>query len=103
MMNVDIEIYISQLITFFEKNPGDFMDLVGEVQKEEFFQKMKEKSIEKLTAKGFDVDYIEITDKILRRIKTAEKKETIVALIAATIGEVRLIDNMILNNANNGE
>ena len=46
MMNVDIEIYISQLITFFEKNPGDFMDLVGEVQKEEFFQKMKEKSIE---------------------------------------------------------
>ena len=46
MMNVDIEIYISQLITFFEKNPGDFMNLVGEVQKEEFFQKMKEKSIE---------------------------------------------------------
>ena len=46
MMNVDIEIYISQLITFFEKNPGDFMDLVGEVQKKEFFQKMKEKSIE---------------------------------------------------------
>jgi hypothetical protein len=46
MMNVDIEIYISELMTFFEKNPGDFMDLVGEVQKEEFFQKMKEKSIE---------------------------------------------------------
>lgn len=45
-MNVDIEIYISQLITFFENNPGDFMDLVGEVQKEEFFQKLKEKSID---------------------------------------------------------
>jgi hypothetical protein len=46
MMSVDIEIYISQLKTFFENNPGDFMDLVGEEQKEEFFQKMKEKSIE---------------------------------------------------------
>ena len=46
MKNIDVEIYISQMITFFEKNPGDFMDLVGEVQKEEFFQKMKEKSIE---------------------------------------------------------
>jgi hypothetical protein len=46
MMSVDIEIYISQLKTFFENNPGDFMDLVGEAQKEEFFQKMKEKSIE---------------------------------------------------------
>jgi hypothetical protein len=45
-MNVDIEIYISQLITFFENNPGDFMGLVGEVQKEEFFQKLKEKSID---------------------------------------------------------
>ena len=38
MMNVDIEIYISQLITFFEKNPGDFINLVVEVQKEELFQ-----------------------------------------------------------------
>lgn len=45
MKNIDVEIYISQMITFFEKNPGDFMDLVGDVQKEEFFQKLKEKSI----------------------------------------------------------
>jgi len=64
---------------------------------------LKEKSIEKLTANGFDVDYVEITDEILKPIKKAEKKETIVALIAATIGEVRLIDNMILSNANNAE
>jgi pantoate--beta-alanine ligase len=64
---------------------------------------LKGKSIEKLTAKGFDVDYIEITDEILKPIKNAEKKETIVAVIAATIGEVRLIDNMILNNANNAK
>jgi pantoate--beta-alanine ligase len=64
---------------------------------------LKGKSIEKLTAKGFDVDYVEITDEILKPIKNAEKKETIVAVIAATIGEVRLIDNMILNNANNAK
>jgi pantoate--beta-alanine ligase len=64
---------------------------------------LKEKSIEKLKSKGFDVDYIEITDEILKPIKNAEKKDTIVALIAASIGEVRLIDNMILNNANTAE
>jgi hypothetical protein len=46
MKNIDIEIYISQMITFFENNPSDFMDLVGTVQKNEFFQKMKEKSLE---------------------------------------------------------
>jgi pantoate--beta-alanine ligase len=62
-----------------------------------------EKSIKKLTAKGFDIDYIEITDEILNPIKNAEKKDTIVALIADSIGDVRLIDNMMLNNANNAE
>jgi len=64
---------------------------------------LKVKSVEKLKAKGFDIDYVEITDELLKTITTAEKKQTIVALIAASIGEVRLIDNMILNNANNAE
>ncbi len=57
----------------------------------------------KLTSKGFKVDYIEITDEILNPIKNAEKNQTIVALIAASIGDVRLIDNMMLNHANNAE
>lgn len=57
----------------------------------------------KLTSKGFKVDYIVITDEILNPIKNAEKNQTIVALIAASIGDVRLIDNMILNIANNAE
>ena len=43
MKNVDIEIYISNLITFFDKNPNDLMDLIGDLQKEEFFVKLKEK------------------------------------------------------------
>jgi len=57
----------------------------------------------KLTSKGFKVDYIEITDEILNPIKNAEKNQIIVALIAASIGDVRLIDNMILNHATNPE
>jgi pantoate--beta-alanine ligase len=57
----------------------------------------------KLTSKGFKVDYIEITDEILNPIKNAEKNQTIVALIAASIGDVRLIDNMILNHLTNPE
>ncbi len=64
---------------------------------------LKETSMEKLIAKGFDVDYLEITDEILNPIAKAEKKQTIVALIAASIGDVRLIDNMMLNNANKAE
>jgi hypothetical protein len=41
MSNVDIEIYISQLITFFENNPNELMDLIGEGQKKEFFDKVR--------------------------------------------------------------
>ncbi len=44
MKNVDIEIYISNLISFFENNPNDLMDLIGQSQKDEFFQKLRERS-----------------------------------------------------------
>lgn len=43
MKNVDIEIYINQLMTFFENNPNDLMELIGDIQKEEFFVKLREK------------------------------------------------------------
>jgi len=48
MKNIDCEIYISQMITFFENNPGDFMDLVGDVQKEDFYEKIREQSLKNL-------------------------------------------------------
>jgi hypothetical protein len=43
MGNVDVEIYVSQLINFFENNPNDLMELIGEVQKNEFYQKVRER------------------------------------------------------------
>jgi len=43
MKNLDIEIYISNLMTFFDKNPNDLMELIGKLQKEEFFVKLREK------------------------------------------------------------
>ena len=45
MKNIDVEIYISQMITFFEKNPKDFIYLVGNIEKEIFYNKMKERSL----------------------------------------------------------
>jgi pantoate--beta-alanine ligase len=57
----------------------------------------------KLSAKGFKVDYVEITDELLNPIIASDRNQTIVALVAASIGDVRLIDNMILNDANNAE
>ena len=42
-MSVDVEIYMTQLIEFFEKNPNDLMTLIGDLQKNEFYQKLREK------------------------------------------------------------
>ena len=42
MKNIDCEVYVSQLITFFDKNPNDLMLLIGDLQKEDFYIKLKE-------------------------------------------------------------
>jgi len=53
-MSVDIEIYMNQLIEFFEKNPNDLMSLIGNSQKEEFYQKLRSKC-EKNFKEGKDI------------------------------------------------
>jgi len=46
MKNVDAEIYLNQLIAFFEKNPNDLIDLIGELKKNKFYKRIKEKVYE---------------------------------------------------------
>jgi hypothetical protein len=54
MKNVDLEIYISQLISFFENNPNDLMDLIGSLQKDDFYKKIRERC-EKNVEEGNDM------------------------------------------------
>jgi hypothetical protein len=54
MGNVDVEIYVSQLISFFENNPNDLIDLIGDLQKDEFYVKLREKCEENYN-KGEDI------------------------------------------------
>lgn len=42
MNNLDVEIYISQLISFFENNPNDLIDLIGESDKDEFYELVRQ-------------------------------------------------------------
>jgi hypothetical protein len=46
MKNVEIEIYISNLIRFFETNKNDLLDLIGSLQKDEFYERLRQKSEE---------------------------------------------------------
>ena len=51
-----------------------------------------------LKENGFVVDYLEIADAdTLEPIEAWDGKNRLVALVAAYLGEVRLIDNMLLN------
>jgi hypothetical protein len=55
MKNVDCEIYIKQVISFFENNPNDLMDLIGEVQRDEFYDKIRERCEKNVNE---DIDYV---------------------------------------------
>jgi len=46
MNNIDAEIYLNNLIGFFEKNPNDLIDLIGELKKNTFYEKIREKVYE---------------------------------------------------------
>lgn len=42
MNNVDIEIYMKNFISFFEKNPEQLKVLIGESDEEKFYKKIRE-------------------------------------------------------------
>jgi hypothetical protein len=46
MQNIDVDIYIKQLISFFDKNPDSLKELIGGIDKELFFEKVKEQCFE---------------------------------------------------------
>jgi len=59
---------------------------------------LKQEAIAMLEKAGFKVDYVEIANAVnLSPVSNWDGKEKIVALVAAFMNEVRLIDNMLLN------
>lgn len=42
MKNIDVEIYFSQLRGFFENNPNDLISLIGETDREVFYEKLRD-------------------------------------------------------------
>ena len=42
MKNIDVEIYFSQLHSFFEKNPNDLISLIGKSDRDIFYEKLKD-------------------------------------------------------------
>jgi pantoate--beta-alanine ligase len=60
---------------------------------------LKASATEYLSGAGFKVDYVEIANSInLEPVETWDGKITLVALIAAYLNDVRLIDNLLITN-----
>jgi hypothetical protein len=54
MNNIDVDIYMNQFISFFENNPNDLLDLIGNENREDFFKRVKTQCFVNLE-KGDDV------------------------------------------------
>lgn len=71
--------------------------LASELAKRIPVQEVKKISAARLESKGFEVDYFELADiESLIPVETWEEAPGVIACVAAFLGSVRLIDNMIL-------
>lgn len=96
MKNIDCEVYISQLITFFEKNPNDLIQLIGDGQKEEFYDLLRNQC-EENSKKGDHVISKDQMIEIVLKLKMPEimnieeSKETVESYVMRTKwGEINL-------------
>jgi hypothetical protein len=72
MQNLDVELYVSQLYQFFEKNPNDLMDLIGESDKDEFYELVRAQCTENIE-KGDEVSLTQ--DQIIDIVIRLKKKD----------------------------
>ena len=73
MKNIDVEIYLNQLISFFEKNPNDLSNLIGDSLKTEFFDKIRTQCYKNAE----DGDEISLTQKQIIDIVVELKNEEV--------------------------
>ena len=52
MSKIDIDIYVSQIIKFFESNPNELILLIGDIDKELFYEHLKEDIVKNDDEKG---------------------------------------------------
>lgn len=51
-MNIDVEIYLNQVYSFFNSNPNELKKLIGDLSKETFFNKIKQTAYQNFEKSG---------------------------------------------------
>jgi hypothetical protein len=73
MSNVDVDIYLTQFKTFFKQNPQDLINLIGNINPDEFYDE-----VEKQIVKNYvNNQFIELTQKQLIEILVRINKQKI--------------------------
>jgi hypothetical protein len=94
MDNVDVQIYLSQIKTFFEQNPDELINLLGNAKPEDFFD-----GVARLAAKNLDNgEDVQLTNKqmidlivYLNGVQTRTiKKEVLVPYVEYKFGKIYL-------------
>jgi hypothetical protein len=73
MNNIDVDIYVTQLISFFEKNPNDLINLIGDSLKDKFFEKIKKQCLKNAN----NGDEVTLTQKQIIEIVVEMKSEEV--------------------------
>jgi hypothetical protein len=93
MKNVDVDIYVSQLISFFNNNPNDLIDLIGDSLKDAFYEKIKEQCLKNVK----DGDEVSLTQKqIIDIVVKLKKGKNIESKIHSIVQETKF-GNIFLN------
>jgi hypothetical protein len=81
MSKIDVEIYVSQMIRFFESNPKDLFTLIGNLNKEIFYERIKLLSDKNYTDNGdaalTKTQMVEIVVDMFKEVNTPVEEEKI--------------------------
>lgn len=92
MKNVDVEIYLSQFMSFFEKNPSSLDELIGNLNKDDFFNKVEQQCYSNLE-NGEEVSLTKTQIvQIIADLFNGEKKETISNKIESVFQKTKIGD-----------
>lgn len=94
MKNVEVEIYLNQFITFFDNNPNDLLELIGDVLKETFYEKVREQSYKNLE-EGTDVSLT--NSQLINIVVELRKDDTIKPTIVDKVFEYTNFGLICLN------
>ncbi|CAN5382883.1 pantoate--beta-alanine ligase [soil metagenome] len=77
----------------------EVLNSIKENKSKKDFIVLEKDAVDTLTEKGFKVDYVAIVStNNLNEVKNYDENQSLIALVAAYLNEVRLIDNLLLND-----